>query len=119
MPRANDAHTIMKKKSPTQLIVITGAFTALSAPSARALDFFFESGHGGHYSGHYHHSHSCYDPTVAWAQRILRCMGYYRGCVDGVFGSETRNALIRYQCDHGLAHTGRLDCDTVQMLREE
>jgi len=56
---------------------------------------------------------------VAWAQRLLNRMGYSAGCVDGVMGSQTRRALIRYQCDHGLPHTGYLDSRTVCMLRDE
>ena len=83
------------------------------------FDFGFDFGDRGNWSSHHHHHHSCYDEQVAWAQRLLNRLGYSAGCVDGVLGDQTRRALIRYQCEHGLSHTGWLDSRTVCMLRDE
>jgi Putative peptidoglycan binding domain len=107
-------------KPPSKLILSVAAACGLfTASPARAFDFDSRY-HSGYSSHHHHHSSGyCYDRTVAWAQSILKDLGYYYGCVDGVFGSQTRRALIRYQCDHDLPHTGWLDSRTVRMLREE
>lgn len=107
-------------KPPSKLLLTTvAACGLLAAGTAMARDYGYDYRYGG---GHHHH-HSgggyCYDRTTAWAQSILRDMGYYYGCVDGIMGSQTRRALIRYQCDHGLPHTGCLDSRTICMLREE
>lgn len=56
------------------------------------------------------------DSTVAATQERLARQGYYRGEVDGVFGPETRRAIMRYQSDHGLRVTGRPDVDTLRAL---
>jgi Putative peptidoglycan binding domain len=57
------------------------------------------------------------DSTVAAAQEQLAREDYYRGEIDGIFGLETRRAIIRYQSDHRLPATGRLNTDTLQALR--
>lgn len=108
-------------KTPHRILLsLAAAGGILSATPSQARDY----GYGyryerGYSSYHHHHGGACYDRTVAWAQSILQDLGYYHGCVDGVFGSGTRSALIRYQCDHDLPHTGWLDSRTVCMLREE
>ncbi len=56
------------------------------------------------------------DATVAAAQERLARQGYYRGQIDGVFGPETRRAIMRYQSDHGLGVTGYLTMETRQSL---
>ena len=56
------------------------------------------------------------DSGVAAAQERLAREGYYRGQIDGVFGRETRRAVIRYQSDHGLQVTGYLTAETRQSL---
>jgi hypothetical protein len=56
------------------------------------------------------------DSTVAAAQEQLARQGYYRGELDGIFGPETRSAIMRYQSDHGLRVTGRLNMDTLRAL---
>jgi len=56
------------------------------------------------------------DSTVADAQERLARQGYYRGEIDGVFGPETRRAIMRYQSDHGLGVTGQLNMDTLRVL---
>lgn len=56
------------------------------------------------------------ESTVAAAQDRLREQGYYRGQIDGVFGSATRRAIASYQSDHGLRVTGSLTTDTLRTL---
>ena len=56
------------------------------------------------------------DSTVADAQERLARQGYYHGEIDGILGPETRRAIVRYQSDHGLGATGRLNTDTLQAL---
>ncbi len=51
------------------------------------------------------------------AQRKLNNLGYNVGTPDGVYGPHTRNALIAFQKDHGLAPTGRLDSATQAALK--
>jgi peptidoglycan hydrolase-like protein with peptidoglycan-binding domain len=58
-----------------------------------------------------------YDTTIAaHAQEQLARRRYYRGEVDGIVGPETRRAIMRYQSDHDLSVTGRLDMDMLHAL---
>ncbi|MEY2491289.1 MAG: hypothetical protein QOH24_240 [Verrucomicrobiota bacterium] len=66
--------------------------------------------------GAYDSSDRSSDSTVAAAQEQLAGQGYYHGEVDGIFGPETRRAITRYQSDHGLGVTGRLNTDTLHVL---
>ena len=66
--------------------------------------------------GPYDSSDQNADSTIAAAQEQLARQGYYRGEIDGVFGPETRRAIIRYQSGHGLRVTGRLNLDTLHAL---
>ncbi|PYL47867.1 MAG: hypothetical protein DMF40_06835 [Verrucomicrobia bacterium] len=66
--------------------------------------------------GVYDTSDQSTDSTVASAQAQLAKQGYYRGEIDGVFGPETRRAIVRYQSDHDLSVTGRLNADTLRAL---
>jgi len=66
--------------------------------------------------GAYDSSDQSADSTIASAQEQLAGQGYYRGEIDGVFGPETRRAIMRYQSDHGLRVTGRLNVDTLGAL---
>ena len=56
------------------------------------------------------------DSGVAAAQDRLAREGYYRGAIDGVFGAETRHALVQFQRAHGLSVTGYLTRDTRSAL---
>jgi peptidoglycan hydrolase-like protein with peptidoglycan-binding domain len=56
------------------------------------------------------------DSTVAAVQEQLAQQGYYRGEIDGIFGAETRRAVVRYQSDQGLRVTGNLNTDTLGAL---
>ena len=74
-------------------------------------------GDAGYYSADaYDSSDQSTDSIVAAAQGQLARQGYYRGELDGVFGPETRRAIMRYQSDHGLRATGRLNTDMLQAL---
>jgi hypothetical protein len=75
-------------------------------------------GGGADYYGHgaYDSSEQYADSTVARAQEQLARQGYYRGEIDGLFGAETRRAIMRYQSAHGLRVTGGLNTDTLQAL---
>ena len=56
------------------------------------------------------------DSTVAAVQEQLAQQGYYRGGIDGIFGAETRRAVVRYQSDQRLHVTGNLNADTLRAL---
>ena len=57
--------------------------------------------------------------SVAAAQRALAERKYYAGQVDGQLGSGyglTRQAIVRFQLDHGQTPTGDLDEETLGLL---
>jgi len=54
--------------------------------------------------------------TVAAAQRALRQLNYYSGEADGMLGTATRNAIVRFQLDRDQVATGDLDEDTLKLL---
>jgi hypothetical protein len=54
--------------------------------------------------------------TIVAVQERLSHDGYYRGHIDGVFGSATRAALAEFQSNHGLHVTGTLTNDTLAAL---
>lgn len=66
--------------------------------------------------GAYDSSEQYADSTVTAVQRQLARQGYYRGEIDGIFGAETRRAVVRYQSDQGLRVTGNLNADTLRAL---
>jgi hypothetical protein len=77
----------------------------------------YEGGGADYYDqGAYDSSDQSTDSTVAAVQEQLAKQGYYRGELDGVFGPETRRAVIHYQSDHGLGVTGHLNMDTLHAL---
>lgn len=53
---------------------------------------------------------------VAAVQRDLRRNGYYCGEIDGFFGPETSEAIMRLQKNHGLRVTGRIDVGVRRAL---
>ena len=83
-------------------------------------------GYGYGYDPNYYHGEQYYDEntyadqagnsTIAAVQERLSHDGYYRGHIDGVFGSETRAALAQFQSNHGLHVTGTLTNDTLAAL---
>ena len=77
----------------------------------------YEGGGADYYGqGAYGSSEQYADSTVAPVQEQLARQGYYRGEIDGIFGAETRRAVVRYQSDHGLRVTGNLNADTLRAL---
>jgi putative peptidoglycan binding protein len=76
----------------------------------------YEGGADYYGQGAYDSSEQYADSTVAATQEQLARQGYYRGEIDGIFGPETRRAIMRYQSDHGLRVTGALTTDTLQAL---
>jgi peptidoglycan hydrolase-like protein with peptidoglycan-binding domain len=57
------------------------------------------------------------DSTIAaHVQEQLARRRYYRGAIDSVVGPETRRAIRRYQSDHDLSATGRLNLDVLHAL---
>ena len=53
---------------------------------------------------------------IRWAQLELHNMGLYNGSLDGVVGSETKQALGRFQKLNGLDRTATLDPETLDAL---
>ena len=77
----------------------------------------YQGGDADYYGqGAYGSSEQYADSTVASVQEQLARQGYYRGEIDGIFGAETRRAVVRYQSDQGLRVTGNLNADTLRAL---
>ena len=55
---------------------------------------------------------------VLIAQDGLNTLGYTTGGLDGVFGTKTKNAVIRYQRSRGLSADGIIGCNTWRSLQE-
>lgn len=53
---------------------------------------------------------------VTSVQRKLKQWGYYSGAVDGVFGQDTYNAVVRFQKKNGLAADGVVGGDTAAAM---
>jgi N-acetylmuramoyl-L-alanine amidase len=51
------------------------------------------------------------------AQLRLRSLGLYDGAIDGMWGPDTQAAVERFQRQHGLALTSRLDSATTRAMR--
>lgn len=56
---------------------------------------------------------TCGSARVRSVQRRLRTLGYRPGPVDGWFGSRTRDAVVRFQRDHGLEADGSIAPVTI------
>ena len=56
---------------------------------------------------------------VLIAQDDLNTLGYRTGGLDGIFGSQTRNAVIAYQRSRGLSADGIVGCNTWRSLQED
>ncbi len=53
---------------------------------------------------------------VSSIQRALKDRGYYTGAVDGIYGTETKNAVISFQRDKGLSADGIAGRETLAAL---
>ena len=56
---------------------------------------------------------------VLVAQDGLNTLGFRTGGLDGVFGAQTRNAVISYQRSRGLTADGIVGCNTWRSLQED
>jgi hypothetical protein len=54
---------------------------------------------------------------VQSAQRYLTALGYYRGRIDGVYGPQTRSAVMQFEQSQGLPATGALTPSLVERMR--
>ena len=52
-------------------------------------------------------------------QEILAALGYYDGRIDGDYGDGVRQAVERWQRDHGMEPTGIVDRDILNQIIEE
>lgn len=55
---------------------------------------------------------------VLIAQDDLNTLGFRTGGLDGIFGSQTRNAVLQYQRSRGLSTDGIIGCNTWRSLQE-
>jgi peptidoglycan hydrolase-like protein with peptidoglycan-binding domain len=55
-------------------------------------------------------------PDVQYVQKRLKELGFYTGPEDGVYGPETRDAVIRAQQSFGLITDGVVGPDTYNAL---
>ena len=53
---------------------------------------------------------------TAVLQDALNTLGYNSGNIDGIFGNNTKNAVIRYQRARGLTPDGIVGCNTWRRL---
>lgn len=53
---------------------------------------------------------------VTQIQQVLKDKGYYNGNVDGIFGNQTRSAVLSFQKDHGLSADGIVGEKTLAAL---
>lgn len=53
---------------------------------------------------------------VTEIQKVLKAKGYYKGNVDGIFGTKTKNAVIAFQRDNGLSQDGIVGKATLAAL---
>lgn len=56
---------------------------------------------------------------VLIAQDDLNTLGFRTGGLDGIFGAQTRNAVISYQRSRGLSVDGIVGCNTWRSLQED
>jgi len=89
------------------------AFIGLSQPAhghsrARSEDYYYPRGYTYESMGRV--------PIVRQVQLALEDSGYYTGDNRGNFCFETRWAVRRYQRDHGLPVTGKIDAALLDAL---
>jgi peptidoglycan hydrolase-like protein with peptidoglycan-binding domain len=70
----------------------------------------------GYYEPIYGYNNLAPGQVIENVQIALRNQGYYHGAIDGSIGPRTRDALARYQRDHGLLVTSAIDQPTLATL---
>lgn len=56
---------------------------------------------------------------VLIAQDDLNTLGFRTGGLDGIFGTQTKNAVTSYQRSRGLSADGIVGCNTWRSLQED
>lgn len=56
---------------------------------------------------------------VLIAQDDLNTLGFSTGGLDGIFGTNTKEAVIKYQSSRGLRSDGIVGCNTWSSLQED
>ncbi len=92
---------MQKKKILLSVLLILSVFTVfiISDTGANALSKYGSSGN-----------------EVVQIQQKLSSLGYYNGPIDGVYGTQTKNAVIRFQKDCGLTADGIVGTKTLSYL---
>jgi len=63
--------------------------------------------------------HGSIGQYVLILQDSLNTLGYRTGGLDGIFGNNTRNAVMAYQRSKGLAPDGIVGCKTWTLLMQD
>jgi hypothetical protein len=79
-------------------------------------DGYYDDGYAASEYSQSEYDNGTPDSSVSQVQAALAREGYYRGAIDGSAGPATRNALRRYQQNHGLDVTGRIDRPVLEAL---
>ena len=56
------------------------------------------------------------NPLVAFFQFVLKENNYYLGSIDGIFGNQTKEAVISFQKSLNLSQSGIIDDELVKEL---
>jgi g-D-glutamyl-meso-diaminopimelate peptidase len=51
-------------------------------------------------------------------QKILKNKGYYKDNLDGIFGKNTKQAVLDFQKERGIKQDGIIGKDTIRELME-
>ena len=92
--------------TPALLAGLDEALASLSAPATRPVP-----------PAAARHGSEEPDPNVATVQRALDRAAYGPLDADGLLGRRTREAIGRFQADHGLEATGEIDRRLLEKLR--
>jgi len=56
-------------------------------------------------------------PEVVYLQTILSLLGYYKGNIDGIFGTQLEHSVKTFQADYGLRIDGIVGVETWSELQ--